>query len=105
MIRNLLHKFTTRLGHTWTIPDIRKAYGMTFRRDFGSDVLSDLAEFCRASEMAPGTGEMWLQGRTAGRRDVWLHIQEMLHLTEEELYDLYVGRSVETQAVAEQRNQ
>ena len=88
-------QFISRLGRLFTIGEISRAYNTTFRSVSGHNfILPDLAEFCYAAEPAPKLGDSFIQGRAAGRRDVWLHIAEYLHLTEEELFALYRGRSI-----------
>lgn len=58
------------------------------------EVLLDLAEFCRANESCyhedPRT-----HARLEGRRDVWLRIQEHLHLTPAQLMALFQGRPLQ----------
>lgn len=55
------------------------------------DCLADLADFCGAVSPAPRSGDMFEQGRAAGRRDVWLRIQAHRHLSPEELFSLIKG--------------
>jgi hypothetical protein len=54
-------------------------------------VIADLMEFCGAVDEAPKSGDPFIQGRAAGRRDVWLRIQHHRHLREHELYALMKG--------------
>lgn len=87
-------KFRSRLGRWFTIPELQRAYQTTLRSPAGEHwVLPDLAEFCRAFEPAPREDSLWIQGRVAGRRDVFLHIAEILGLTQEELEAIYRQRS------------
>ncbi len=87
--------FRSRLGRLFTATEMRQAFQTVFRSPAGINyVLPDLAEFCYASEPAPRDSDLFVQGRAAGRRDVWLHVNEHLHLTEEELTALYKGRSL-----------
>ncbi len=63
-----------------------------YRVVFGSEparrsVLPDLAEFCGAAYPAP---DIHME-RAAGRRDVWLRIQNHLNLTDQQLYALLKG--------------
>lgn len=62
-------------------------------------VLPDLSDFCRSTETAPAQSDLFIQGRFAGRQDVWRHIAEYLHLTDDELYDLRRGQSIEVMRV------
>lgn len=90
----MLERFLSKLGRPFTVPELQGAYQMAFRTGFSERwVLPDLAEFCRASEPAPRESDLFVQGRAAGRRDVWLHINEILRLTEEELASVYKGRA------------
>jgi hypothetical protein len=74
---------------------MRRAYNLALRTPMAERfILPDLNEFCHANEPAPKGGDPFLQGRMAGRRDVWLHVSEWLHLTEEEQFALYQWRSI-----------
>lgn len=87
-------EFISRLGRRFTVSQVREAYCLTFLSPPGRHhVLPDLLEFTGALDPAPRNEDLFMQGRAAGRRDVWLRIQEHLRLTEEELFALYVGRS------------
>lgn len=88
-------KFVTNLGRVFEIRDLRKAYNMVFRSPAGAHyVLPDLSDFCRAAEPAPRESDLFIQGRAAGRRDVYLRIMQHTNLTEEELFAVHSGRSV-----------
>jgi hypothetical protein len=54
----------------------------------GSDVMKDLAKFCRANETC-AQPDRDLTMLLCGRREVWLRIQQHLHLQPEELAALY----------------
>lgn len=88
-------KFRSRLGRWFTVPEIKQAYVLT---DANAMALQDLAEFCHANDPAPRDSDLFLQGRAAGRRDVFLHIAEHLQLTEDELTAVYRGRSLPTRS-------
>ena len=64
------------------------AYGRLFdeKSPFTEVVLNDLAKFCRAHE---STFDLNTDKASylAGRRDVWLHIQEFLTLNAEQLLE------------------
>lgn len=66
----------------------RVTYRQVFRTPNGERVLADLAKFCRANRttMHPDSRAHAL---AEGRREVWLHIQQQLQLTEDELWELY----------------
>lgn len=55
----------------------------------GSEGLKDLAKFCRAFDTCIVRGDRDQTHVLEGRREVWLHIQQYLHLSEEELVALY----------------
>ncbi len=52
------------------------------------EVLKDLARFCRASR-STFHADPRVHAVAEGRREVWLRIQENLHLTEQQLLALY----------------
>jgi hypothetical protein len=85
----MIPKFLSRLGHDVDIPALRRAY-----LRIPDEVRIDLAEFCHASEPQPSEGDLYLLGRAAGRRDVWLRIAQHLNLSDAELFDLWRGHSI-----------
>jgi hypothetical protein len=87
MIQELLDQIRTALG------DRQVAYRRAFRCPPGEEVLADLARFCRATETTMHA-DARMQANAEGRREVWLHIQEHLQLTEEELWKLCKPRGV-----------
>ena len=88
-------QFRSRLGRLWTINEMSNAYRLTFRNQTASRfVLPDLSEFCHAMEVAPKDSDLFVQGRAAGRRDVYMRIAEWLNLTEDELFAIHQGRSI-----------
>lgn len=70
----------------------RQAYLQTFKPDgiHSGKVLADLSRFCRANEDTFHKDKR-ISERLAGRREVWLRINQHLNLTEEELWKLYNG--------------
>lgn len=82
-------KFLSRLGHDVDIPNLRRAYLRV-----PDEVRIDIAEFCHASEPAPSEPNLFIQGRAAGRRDVWLHFAQFLNLSDAEMFDLWRGQSI-----------
>ncbi len=54
-------------------------------------VLADLAELCFADQPTYDPDPR-LDARQQGRRDVWLHINQYLKLTSEQLERIYEGR-------------
>lgn len=71
----------------------KRAYQLTYQLHQPANVvvLEDLAKFCRANEtcVVPGNHDMSLI--LEGRREVWLRINQHLHLTAEQLVQLYSG--------------
>lgn len=82
-------KFLSRLGHDIDLSNLRRAYLRV-----PDEVRIDLAEFCHAADPAPTDSDLFLQGRAAGRRDVYLRLAQFLNLTDAELFDLWRGQSV-----------
>lgn len=71
----------------------RAAYQATFLNSpTGRIVLEDLARLCRAHE---STYHPEHSQRLDGRREVWLHIQQYLRLSDEDLWKLFKPRNVE----------
>ena len=77
---------------------MRRSYQHSFGSPAGRQVLADLAKFCRATQtciVTPGGLDPKVPidvERTLvleGRREVWLHIQQYLNLTAEELHHIY----------------
>jgi hypothetical protein len=66
----------------------RNAYRMIFRGPYADTVLADLAKFCRAQE-STFEPDARVSAGYDGRREVWLRIQEHLHLSPERLMELY----------------
>lgn len=71
----------------------RLAYQRTFQvnQPANIEVMEDLARFCRANETCVVPGDRDRSLILEGRREVWLRIQQHLHLTEEQLMQLYSG--------------
>lgn len=84
----------SRLGRAIDFKGLWSAYNTVFRTPAGLDyVLPDLLEFSGANEPAPRDGTEFQRGREAGRRDMWLRIQEYVQLTEEERWAVWQGRA------------
>lgn len=66
----------------------KRAYQLAFSNRNNSTVLKDLAKFCYANK-TPRCTDLYRLGVAAGRREVWLRIQEHLNLQPDELYELY----------------
>ena len=75
------------------IRGIRQDYRLTFQLNQPSNVrvLEDLALYCCATKTCVVHGDHDATLRAEGRRDVWLHLQEYLQLTEEQLWALKTG--------------
>jgi len=67
--------------------DVRDAYASVFRGPQGSLVLAHLADACRATRTT-FEGDPWSMAVTEGRRQVWMIIQDVLSLTEQDLRDI-----------------
>lgn len=74
----------------------KQAYQLTFQLHQPANVivLDDLSHFCRANETCVVSGDRYMTGVLEGRREVWLRLQQHLHLTEEQLMQLYSGNPV-----------
>lgn len=76
-----------------------RSYALTFQKSQPAnlEVLNDLARFCRANESTAyfdgrtHAYDPYMSAKLDGRREVWLHIQQYIHLTPEQLMQLYVG--------------
>lgn len=66
----------------------RTAYLNTFKGPVARMVLKDLARFCSAADSTIDENPRVQEARDA-RREVWLRIQEHLHMGDEELWKLY----------------
>lgn len=71
----------------------RAAYCQTFMADSAQAVLEDLAKFCRADRSC-FDADPRLHAVAEGRREVWLRIQQHLHLSPEELFAIFSGRKI-----------
>jgi len=75
----------------------KKSYQLTFPYYSPAQraVMEDLATFCRANESCVVLGNHDASLILEGRREVWLRIQQHLHLSPEQLMELYSkkGRS------------
>lgn len=71
--------------------DRKRAYQLTFPFSNPAQriVLEDLATFCRANESCAVPGNHDASLILEGRREVWLRIQQHLHLSPEQLMQLY----------------
>lgn len=71
----------------------KRAYNLTFQihQPANVEVLEDLAKFCRANETCVVPGDRDMSLILEGRREVWLRINQHLHLSAEQLLQLYSG--------------
>ena len=79
------------------LKDRKSYYKQVFGGPIAHWVLQDLSLFCRAAESTAVPGDRDKSLILAGRREVWLRIQQHLHLTEAQLYDLYGGPQLSEQ--------
>lgn len=75
----------------------KKAYQLALTSPAGQEVLIDLARFCRAAETCVIPGDPTRTSILEGRREVWLRIQNHLHLTSEQLMAIATGEGFPTQ--------
>lgn len=66
----------------------QRTYQTVFNTPEGRAVLEDLASFCRADE-STFHPDARIAANLDGRREVWLRIQQHLHLDSEDLWKLY----------------
>jgi hypothetical protein len=72
---------------------LRKAFRLTFEVHQPANVtaLQNLQSFCFATRSCAVPGDRDRTLLNEGRREVWLHLNEYLHLNEEQLYQLKIG--------------
>src|SRR5712691_965674 len=94
----MIETFISRLGRRFTAGEMRKAYQLVFRTAAGERyVIPDIIEFTHALEPAPRDSDLFVQGRAAGRRDVFLHLQKHLIFTEDELASMFKAQALPSQ--------
>ena len=93
-LKKLLGRFGRRIDLENQVIAYRKVFGSIMAKE---TVLPDLAEFCGAVYPAPIESDLFKQGRAAGRRDVWLRLQNHLNLSEQEVYALLKGNPIITE--------
>lgn len=71
--------------------ELQRAFRLAFGSPAGQAVLADLAPFCRAAETCFHPDPR-VHAVAEGRREVWLRIQQFLHLTEEDISQLAMRR-------------
>jgi hypothetical protein len=69
----------------------KRAYTLALTSPAGQEVLIDLAKFCRANETCFHE-DARKHAVLEGRREVWLRVQQHLHLTTDQLMALYSGQ-------------
>lgn len=72
----------------------KRAYQLAFGSPAGNEVLVDLAKFCRAAEPC-FHDDPRKHALLEGRREVFIRIQDHLHLTQDQLYALYAGHNIQ----------
>jgi hypothetical protein len=89
-------EFLSRLGRRFNGQTLSRAAKQILGNSLAIEhLLPHLAEVCGAHDPAPKSGDLFMQGRHAGRRDIWLEIQSLLHLSDEEVVALLRGRAIE----------
>ena|SRR5690242_6430164 len=81
-------------GNNRIVTSLKRAYTVAFGNYAGQAVLTDLSKFCRAVRPTWSDDERH-HARLEGRREVFLRITEHMHLTAEQLYALYDGKSIQ----------
>ena len=66
----------------------RTTYAKTFNNPEGRKVLADLRRFCRASVPTADVSNVHTTFLLEGRREVWLRIQSLLQLSDEDVINL-----------------
>lgn len=66
----------------------KRAYQFAFPDPKNSEVLKDLAKFCRANASCFDDNDR-RHAIAEGRREVWLRIQQHLNLQPDDLYEIY----------------
>lgn len=66
----------------------KRAYQLAFPDPVNSEVLKDLAKFCRANASCFDDNDR-RHAVAEGRREVWLRIQQHLNLQPDQLYEIY----------------
>ncbi len=72
----------------------KRDYQLATQQPAVQRMLMDLAIYCRANETCVVPGDRDRTNVLEGRREVWLRIQQHLHLSSEELYFLYGGKQL-----------
>jgi hypothetical protein len=80
-------------GNNRIVTSLRRAYAVAFGNYAGQEVLTDLSKFCRAVQ-PEWSDDARHHARLSGRREVFLRITEHMHLSSEQLYALYNGKSI-----------
>lgn len=84
--------FSAKASQIWDrLRGRRQAYNLAFRQPAGQEVLIDLAQFCRADQTC-FDADPRIHAVLEGRREVWLRIQNHLHLTNDQLFALFTGQ-------------
>jgi hypothetical protein len=71
--------------------ELLRAYRLCFGSAAGQAVLADLAPFCRAADTCFHQDPR-IHAALEGRREVWLRIQQFMHLQDEDLQQLALRR-------------
>lgn len=66
---------------------LKNAYRAVFATSEGKRVLEDLAKVCHAASTT-FDADPREQSRREGKRQVWLRIQNMIHSTDDEIFNL-----------------
>lgn len=77
--------------HIEVAQKVKSYYTACFSSPGGAHVLRDLMGICKARTTTVVAGDPYWTMVNEGRRQVWIHIQDMLGLTAEQIAALYAG--------------
>lgn len=81
---------------TWGLfKQLNTAYRQMLRQPAGQLILADLAEFCHVTGTSVVKGDPYLTHFNEGKRAVWNRIQHRLHLTDDEIYAIMGGATLQ----------
>lgn len=72
-----------------------QAYRQFLRQPAGQMILADLSLFCKANAASMVPGDTHMTAFNEGKRAVWNRIQAILHLTDDELYAIMGGKTLQ----------
>ena len=83
---------------TWGLfKQTNDAYKSLLRQPAGQIILADLAVFCKANAASMVPDNQYMTAFNEGKRAVWNRIQARLHLTDDELFAIMGGATIQRQ--------